>query len=223
MVSRVGELLWLKDTQVCALAHGRAEIARGLAGKARWLTELVDGQSAVAGEPPVTPPNPQGLVGLDMSGPPWGSAWRHPVAWAGGRGTDSTSWQGPAKHTLLIHTAGRRPVGLTPWHVRNRCHEVLPAGYSAPYSRLQVLLRARVQSATATLTVRGRVDDEPLVTLGTCSLTTTMTAFAMTTARLVLPGGGQEAHRVYIEVETSAGTAEVGCISIDVADKRDAG
>lgn len=222
MVSRVGELLWLKDAAARTFAHGRAELARGLAGKARWLNELVDGQSAVAGEPPVTPPNPQGLVGIDCSGPPWGSAWRHPVAWVGGRGTDTTDWQAPAKHTPLIHTAGRQPVGISRWHIRNRCHEVLPAGYTAPYAALQVKLRARVRSATATLTVRGRVDDGDLVTLGTASLTTTMTAFTLSTAKLPLPGGGQAAHRIYIEVSTSAGTAEVEALSINVAEKRNA-
>jgi len=220
VVYRVGYAIWLKDGAVETFAAGRAEIPRKLAGAARRLNELVDGVSMVDGEPSVLPPNPQGLIGWDMSGPPWGSAWRHPVAWFGGRGTDSTGWQAPPEHTPLIHTAGDEPAAIG-GELQNRPHEVLPQGYVAPYSSLELLIRARVRSATATLTVRGRVDDGPLVSLGTCALTTTMTSYALAT-HLTMPGGGQNIHAVHIEVETSAGVAEVECGSLNVWAKRNA-
>lgn len=221
-VSRVGSRVWLKDAQACNLAHGRAELIQALVGRARALNELVDGQPAVSGEASCLPPNPQGLVGIDHSGPPWGSVWRQPVAWLGGRGTDATDWQGPDDTTPIVHVSSRAPAALK-WNIWLRPHEVLPQGYIAPYGLLQMRLRARVRSATATLTVKGKVDDGPLTTLSSSlALTTTMTNMTPATS-LAFPGGGGRFYLVHLEFSTSAGTAEVECLSLNVSAKRDAG
>jgi hypothetical protein len=217
-VSRVGGLdLFLPNDKVGSLVPARADIPRMLAGRARALNELVDGVTMVAGEAPCIPPNPQGLLGIDFSGPPWGSAWRHPIAWGGGRTTEETGWQGPDDHSPLRHTAGD-PAASLRWRIRNRPHATLPDGYLAPYGSVALLVRARVTSGTATLTVRIIVDDlDPVV--NTFSLTTGTGNFQGAT-EIALPGGGQREHDIVVEIETSAGSAEVGTIALCVSRKR---
>jgi hypothetical protein len=53
-------------------------LANSVLGRGVYLLELVNG-SAVQSGLPVTPLNPQGRIGVDKSGPPWGSAHLHPV------------------------------------------------------------------------------------------------------------------------------------------------
>lgn len=65
-----------------------ADVGQMLAGKAAWLYEWATGASATPGTPPQCPRNPQGTYGHDHSGPPYGSAIRHPLytrsaIWAG--------------------------------------------------------------------------------------------------------------------------------------------
>lgn len=69
----------LTDAECRSLAPARAKrLAYSLAGRARYLYELVTGESA-AGDGLATPLNPQGFGGVDRSGPPWGDALMHPV------------------------------------------------------------------------------------------------------------------------------------------------
>ncbi len=222
MVQRVGDRTFLTDAAAGSLADARSELARSLVGRARVLNELVDGRSMVADEAAALPPNPQGLVGLDMSGPPWGSAWRHPVCWFGGRGTDVSTVQQRAKHTPLIHVAADAPAALGPWQVWVRPFEALPAPFVAPYAALYMWLRARVRTGTATLTITVSVaDDEDMQGARTASttvaLTTTMTTFQPGILALVDEDGRRF---ITIEVSTSAGTAEVECGAFGVLDKR---
>lgn len=60
-----------------------AEVARTLAGRARWLHEMATGQSAETGNATGLLRNPQGLVGVDHSGAPYGVALRHPIVEGG--------------------------------------------------------------------------------------------------------------------------------------------
>lgn len=222
MVQRVGDRTFLTDAAAGSLADARSEMARSLVGRARVLNELVDGRSMVANEPAALPPNPQGLVGLDMSGPPWGSAWRHPVCWFGGRGTDVSTVQQRTKHTPLIHAAGAPRSVAGPWSVWVRPFESLPAPFAAPYAALYLWLRARVRSGTATLTITVSVaDDESMQGARTVSttvaLTTTMTAFQPGALALVDEGGRRF---ITVDILTNAGTAEVECGALGVLDKR---
>lgn len=222
MVSRVGDKLWLTDAQAGSLADARSEVARAFAGKARVINELVAGVSMVSGEPAVVPLNPQGLIGLDMSGPPWGSAWRHPVCWFGGRGTDTSGIQAPSRHIWMVHTAGQPPKMRGPFRAWIRPFEVLPSPYVAPYAALRAYLRARVRSGTATLTVTiaaasSRAMTDARTVTATAALTTTMANIQLADMGLV-DGGG--ARWLTITISTSAGTAEVESGNLGVLNKR---
>lgn len=71
-------------------APAKSEVMATLCGRNRWLNEFLRGEFYTRNdaspthfdnpEPPATPANPQGLTGLDHSGPPYGSALRHSVA-----------------------------------------------------------------------------------------------------------------------------------------------
>lgn len=65
-------------SQARSLAPAVADIARSLAGRVRYLYELATGVPAFA-DGGATPLNPQGRLGIDHSGPPWGVAYQHPL------------------------------------------------------------------------------------------------------------------------------------------------
>lgn len=211
MVARVGDKIWLTDAQAGSLADARNEIARALVGKARILNELVAGVSMVPGEPAVIGLNPQGLVGLDMSGPPWGSTWRHPVCWAGGRGTDVSGVQAPARH-IAISVTTPLSVRLGPWPVWIRPHERLPSPSVAPYSDLVLAYRARMLSGTGTISVVMRASskrsmEDPREVTFSQALTATMTGFLVAAGPLVDNGGGR--NWITVDVSVSAGSAQI--------------
>lgn len=153
MVSRVGSGLALPDSSVRSLSPADAEVARGLAGGSRELWELAKGVSAVEGEPPVTPTNPQGGVGWEWSGPPWGSAPLHPIAWQCLCVQASSDLSQPAPRLVITD----RGVAWT-WDLWVRPHDLLPAPHVAPYSRGCIALRSyRTAGATTpTVTIRAR-------------------------------------------------------------------
>lgn len=76
----------LQDSDTKSRAAGLALLLRSLAGRARIAAELAQGMSAAAaaGEMSAVPRNPSGDVGVNLSGPPWGSAWRSTHAGCGG-------------------------------------------------------------------------------------------------------------------------------------------
>jgi hypothetical protein len=68
----------LATSQVKSLAPAHADIPRSMAGRVRYLYELATGAVAFA-DGGATPLNPQGRLGIDHSGPPWGVAFQHPL------------------------------------------------------------------------------------------------------------------------------------------------
>lgn len=84
MVQKLGTQEALRDVDTKSLAPAYVKVMRSFGGRTRWLRELIFGISAVDGETPVIPKNPQGLYGIDHSGPPWGQAFHHPVVGRGG-------------------------------------------------------------------------------------------------------------------------------------------
>jgi hypothetical protein len=69
----------LTDGECRSLAPARAKrLAYSLSGRARYLLEMLTGEPAVA-DGGATPLNPQGRMGVDRSGPPWGDAHMHPM------------------------------------------------------------------------------------------------------------------------------------------------
>lgn len=95
----------LTDADVRSRSPGYARVLQSLAGRIRALYELVTGHSVDDDEPPCTPRNPQGLLGVDFSGPPWGSAWRHPMLVAGGMKPDTSTWEGHQTYGSVVEGA----------------------------------------------------------------------------------------------------------------------
>ena len=76
----------LKEEETENWAPAKSEAFATLAGRNRWLNEFLRGEfyqdrsGSPVQEAPATPANPQGMTGLDHSGPPYGPALRHSVA-----------------------------------------------------------------------------------------------------------------------------------------------
>jgi len=76
----------LKERDTQNFAPASAEVFALLAGRNRWINEFLRGKfennryGSAEWEPAATPANPQGLTGVDHSGPPYGVALRHSVA-----------------------------------------------------------------------------------------------------------------------------------------------
>jgi len=147
MVRKAGELIWLTDEQCQSESEALAEVASGLAGKARILYELASGE-VPGDEESASGRNPQGRIGVDLSGPPWGSAVRHSIAWAG---------------TGIVQANNRGPLlsGITSQQARwlnfrfyNRPFDRVP-GFIAPYSRAAFSFRYHLSTAgSSTVTWR---------------------------------------------------------------------
>lgn len=148
MANRNGDLLFLPREKVTSLAAGRAELARMLAGKSRWLSEFATGVSAVAeGAGNDTKRNPQSQLGHDHSGPPWGSAFRQPIAWrAFTRVSSGVQAPDPPATSSAIGNVPRLVV-LRPWLVWVRPHARLDDAI-APWSRGYVTFRTRRSVST---------------------------------------------------------------------------
>ena len=74
---------WLRQAELKGTRPATARIAQSLAGRNRYLYELATGEPAFA-DGQATPLNPQGALGIDHSGPPWGNAFQHPIWTADG-------------------------------------------------------------------------------------------------------------------------------------------
>jgi len=122
-----------------------SETARALAGRARWLYEMLTGESGDPNEPPAIPKNPQGKYGIDHSGAPYGVAFEHPMVCGGVPfGTSNTGWN-DVPSNLITSSAGG---GGTAW-VWVKPH---PPGVG-PYSQLRLEFHGAYFSSTTTLTV----------------------------------------------------------------------
>ena len=146
----------MTDAECRTLAPARARrLATSIAGRARALYELASGEAG-ATDGGGTPLNPQGRLGVDRSGPPWGDAHTHPM-W-------STEF--------LEATAGVAgdPQYLSTLTVQGQVYQVPCALYvrpfrvyeSAPYSRgrVQIILERIGGAGTATVVVRVNADGE---------------------------------------------------------------
>jgi hypothetical protein len=165
MGARVGDSIFLKDSEVCSEAAAYARVVRALAGGAAELYELATGKAAGA-DGPVTPPNPQGEIGIDLSGPPWGSAVRHPIAWIGGGVVPATATAYGMNNILTVTASNPGVVG--PWMIWNRPFETLPRDSVttaiAPYSRGVISLQAyntAVGNATITMSCTNLAFGDP--------------------------------------------------------------
>jgi hypothetical protein len=79
-LSRISSSEPLADSEVRSLAPAVSRrLSTSLAGRGRYLLELLRGDTAGFADDGATPLNPQGQRGIDRSGPPWGDAHQHPI------------------------------------------------------------------------------------------------------------------------------------------------
>lgn len=128
----------LQDSDVKSKALAYGKLLRSLAGRARMAAELARGMSIVSGEPPAIPRNPSGDYGVNMSGPPWGSAWRTTMGGMGGRKPDANF----LGQKLVGQVDDTHPL-IIPIHHYQQPFEVFNL---APFSRWQPLFRAYTAS-----------------------------------------------------------------------------
>lgn len=129
MLSKVVDTAPLTDAECRSLAPARSRLAYSFAGRARAAWELVTGKSAVVGEEAGTPKNPDGRIGVNRSGPPFGQAFLHPIWHWAGQSSGLTGVDGKRQITSL-DTQGdiiRLPIVVL---VRN-----FFKGKASPYSR----------------------------------------------------------------------------------------
>ncbi len=148
MAYPVGDSRLLTLVETMSEAFGLAAVISALAGGAAALHELAAGCPLFDGDGAVTPRNPQGQLGVDLSGPPWGSAIRHPIAWFGSLKRNTTRGYG---HAAAVGFAADDPGIVDGWIFWNRPYDQLPIDGSlfvaAPYSMGEIDIRAHLASA----------------------------------------------------------------------------
>jgi hypothetical protein len=132
--SRIISTRSLSANEVRNNAPAYSEVGQSLAGRARLVWETAHGARAVPDEPPAITPNPQGTVGIDMSGPPFGPCLLMPVALWTGKAESGVSRSTP------LDAVGSDACSLPRWRVWHRAHATREDG-SAPLQQLQLIWR----------------------------------------------------------------------------------
>lgn len=152
-----GELRWLKDAEVKSNAIAKADIARGIGGKTRYLFELATGgvpAAEASTSQPCTPRNPQGQIGVDHSGPPWGVAFKHPVLT--GRVIDPSNQVdicSPQTHITIANGGSYNLMGATVMRSRPYAPQT---GRLAPYQRIPLWVQTKGATGTMVAVVNYR-------------------------------------------------------------------
>jgi len=160
--ARPGTYDLIQDATVKSYATAKAEIPRTLTGAARNLYELIAGRSARTGEPATSGLNPSGDVGVNYSGPPWGSAYRHTIA-HGGCNVDDTDMDTPeygyfvGENAIAILENGNSGNGYAEKYVISQpvYHRAFQdLGDKSPYARLYLYVKAvAMTGGTTTLQI----------------------------------------------------------------------
>lgn len=181
MTSKVASGDSLPDDVFRSQKSADPRVIRSLAGRTRIRYERATGRNPVLGEPPASGLNPQGIVGHDHSGPPWGAAILHPVAWLVGIAPNSADIQSGyfAARDAIVDDSAR---ALGPWVIWQRPHAPLPSPAIAPYSRLYLYVRAFTDAGTSDLTVALR--SRQLFSAQSISRTSTMGTVSTTEGAL---------------------------------------
>jgi hypothetical protein len=175
-VLRYGARNALQNADTASLAPARAEIIRSIVGRTRWLYEMASGATAVSTDEPVAPYNPQGTIGVDFSGPPFGPAFRHPIFWMG-RVANSSSWVTPGT-AIEVTQGGAISNFVMQARFFVRPFTTLSGDVVAPYARAQGLIRLDASAGTPDLSVAIRLTPGgTLYKLVTIATTTTDTLY----------------------------------------------
>jgi hypothetical protein len=210
----------LTDAEATSLAPARAKrLAYSLSGRARYLYEMLTGEPA-ADDGGATPLNPQGRMGVDRSGPPWGDAHLHPM-W-----TYATTANGGIVYPLVgVSThpqisevdGGQGTFRRLTARFWVRPHYVAPG---MPYTRayLRGFVSRKGMSGTATITVRVYgPDGESGPSTPATGSTTGTDAIALDAWCPVTPGWNER----IIEIEqTSTVGSYVGPLSLNQVARR---
>lgn len=154
--SKASEYRFLPDSAFTAEAKAYNDIARSLAGRTRHEYELATGKNPFPTEAAASPLNPDARLGHNHSGPPWGSAFLHPVAWVGGKKDSAGNIQGTRQVATILPGL---TVSVRNWVVLVRPFAPLPGPAVAPYSRLYLHLIAHLAfagSSNLLISVRAR-------------------------------------------------------------------
>ncbi len=133
----------LTDEECQSLAAAHAKVLHSLGGRIRRLFELATGQPIAAGQPRSVGHNPQGLYGVDFSGPPWGSAWRHPLGGTGGL-LPITGGAGHWEGHRVLGSVTEEDNLIIPFNLYVRGFEKRP---DSPYSRGYLTMRMYLGTA----------------------------------------------------------------------------
>jgi hypothetical protein len=152
--SRLSSTLYLTDGATRGHAPTYSETAQSLVGRPRVAWELAHGASAVPGETPAIPLNPQGQYGVDMSGPPFGPCLLMHVASFGLTPTGNVI--APTHPWGAIDSVIPRRQGAFPFRFFNRFHAIREDGL-APLQRLSVTLRRSATGGSGTTELVCRV------------------------------------------------------------------
>lgn len=181
----------LTDAEATSWAPAVSQrLATSLAGRARYLLELLRGDGAGFDGDVGTPLNPQGQLGVDRSGPPWGSAHQHPMWLYEYEPAAEIFGEVPLAELTAV---GQQVTVFADFFVRP--HYVAPrVPYSRAYLTWGITRTGSAGTVAAKATIYG-IDDEastPSQTLTTSSSTTgNVTAFGyvapgLNTLRLVI-------------------------------------
>lgn len=202
----------LTDAECRSMAPARARrLATSIAGRARALYELALGAPAFD-DGGATPLNPQGSLGVDRSGPPWGDAHLHPV-WVYGAtlqgvypGIRAIEVDGGIGHIVRLRARWWcRPFQMAPG-----------VPYSRAYLRGMISRKGGSGTATATVRVYGPSGDSGPSTSTTGS-TTGSDALGTAAWTPMLPGWNER----IIEIEQTASVAfYVGPLSLNQIARR---
>lgn len=159
----------LTNAECRSLAVARNKIARSLAGRLRFLYELASGVTAVSGETSRSGTNPDGKIGANRRGFPWGPAFQHPL-WIGDGCISTASLDGERPWAVMTSASESRSWDLIIAVPRFTERPL------TPYSRGYFSCRAAGAAATSTscnvtLIANGRTQTAA-VTLATTADTT---------------------------------------------------
>lgn len=202
----------MTDAECRSLAPARAKrLAYSLAGRARALYELVTGEAAVD-DGGATALNPQGLMGIDRSGPPWGDAHLHPMWTYAGIAPSLSSIYGSGSLTVGAGTITRIMARF--WVRPHATGPLVP--YSRAYFRGVGVRVGASGTATATVRVYGPDGDSGPSTTATIS-TTSADVFGTGAYCLVSPGYNERT----IEIEnTGSVDIYIGPLSLNQVVRR---
>jgi len=175
----------LASERVANGAQADAEIPQMLAGRARWLYEMASGASAVDGEPASVPVNPQGRIGHDHSGPPYGSALKHRLfGWSGTRDDlASVAFFNGRTNVYALSTTDDPAIRL----LGRAWVKPFVDFTGAPYSQGALVVIARCESSTQQVDIEMQANGGAIIA-DSFTATTTRTLFQIANRIPLRPG-----------------------------------